>query len=347
MKTLKLIFSWTPFVLFLLLSSCENEYKKIKNDSLGHPGQVVLVIESNLWEGETGREIRDHFNQPYPGINSREYQFDITQYNHDEFNNTIKTYRNIINIEFADNEKYNTPKVKIKEDVWAKNQLYIHVLAQNLEGLNKYIKENFDNIKDVLNSKEQERIIADYRSYQHPNIEDYLHNEFQIHLNFPKGTKIIKEGEKFLWVRKEEMRHVKGSGSHQVEMGVFIFSEPYINEDMFEVEYILPWRDEIMKKHIEGEAGTFMTTEYDSSYYPKERTLRVEDQYAVEIRNLWYLDGNKKVFMGGPFISLTFYQPFTEEIVTIAGYVYAPHFKKREYMRKLESILYSVVFVEP
>lgn len=330
-----------------LIAGCNSQVKKKKPESLGRTGEVVLVVEKELWEAETGRAIRKHFNLPFPGINSREYQFDITQYSHDEFNSTIKKYRNIINIEFADNEKYKTPKVKIKEDVWAKNQLYIHVIAQDLEGLDKYIDERFGFIKDVLNEKEQERLIRNYRSYKHPNIEEYLHNEFQIHMNFPKGMKIIKQDEKFIWMRKEDMRYVKGSGSHQVEVGVFVFSEPYISEAMLEKEYILGWRDDIMEQYIDGEGGTFMTTEYDSSYYPKEKVLSISDQYAIEIRNLWYLDGNDKIFMGGPFISLTFYQPFTKEVVTIAGYVYAPHFKKRDFMRQLEAMLYSVVFVEP
>lgn len=336
-----------PFLILLLLVACNQQVKKIKTESLGRPGEVVLVMEKELWEEESGRSMRKHFNQPYPGINSREYQYDITQYNHEEFSKTIKKYRNIINIEFADNEKYKTPRVQIKDDVWAVDQLYIHVIAQDLEGLNRYIDEKFGYIKDVLDSKERERIIDNFRSYKHPNIEDYLHNEFQIHMNFPKGIKIIKMDENFIWMRKEDMRYVKGSGEHQVELGVFVYSEPYTNEKMLTKEYILDQRDQVMKEYIEGEAGTFMTTEYDSSYYPIDEIMNVADQYAIQIRNLWYLDGNKKVFMGGPFISLSFYQPFKEDLVTVCGYVYAPRFKKRDYMRKLEAILHSVVFVEP
>jgi hypothetical protein len=65
--------------------------------------------------------------------------------------------------------------------------------------------------------------------------------------------------------------------------------------------------------------------------------------YAIEVRGLWHVEGD---FMGGPFLSYTFTDPRTNQIVTLYAYVYHPNKKKRDLLRQLESILYSTRFVQ-
>jgi hypothetical protein len=47
---------------------------------------------------------------------------------------------------------------------------------------------------------------------------------------------------------------------------------------------------------------------------------------------------------GGPFISLTTLDEKRNRVVTIEGYVFAPNSPKRELIRDLEAILYSLEF---
>jgi hypothetical protein len=46
-------------------------------------------------------------------------------------------------------------------------------------------------------------------------------------------------------------------------------------------------------------------------------------------------------FMGGPFVSHSFYSADGSEILVAEAWVYAPQFDKRQYLRQVESILYS------
>ena len=46
--------------------------------------------------------------------------------------------------------------------------------------------------------------------------------------------------------------------------------------------------------------------------------------------------------MGGPFYSLTTYDEKSGMLVTVEGYVYAPFFEKREYMREVEAVVRSL-----
>jgi hypothetical protein len=45
--------------------------------------------------------------------------------------------------------------------------------------------------------------------------------------------------------------------------------------------------------------------------------------------------------MGGPFVSHSFYSPDGSEIFVTEAFVYAPRFDKRQYLRQVESLLYS------
>ncbi len=49
--------------------------------------------------------------------------------------------------------------------------------------------------------------------------------------------------------------------------------------------------------------------------------------------------------MGGPFISLSTFDKERNRIVTVEGFVYAPKFDKRNYLRQVEAILYTLDFV--
>jgi hypothetical protein len=54
----------------------------------------------------------------------------------------------------------------------------------------------------------------------------------------------------------------------------------------------------------------------------------------------------ENALMGGPFMSLTMYDEKRDRIVTVDGYVFAPYFRKMEYMREVEAILRSFTFAD-
>jgi hypothetical protein len=49
-------------------------------------------------------------------------------------------------------------------------------------------------------------------------------------------------------------------------------------------------------------------------------------------------------YYGGPFISISTYDEARQRIVTIDCYTHAPKFSKREYIRELEAVCYSLSF---
>ena len=65
--------------------------------------------------------------------------------------------------------------------------------------------------------------------------------------------------------------------------------------------------------------------------------------YAKEMRGMWKVEND---YMGGPFVSYTFVNPTPGKLVTVEGFYYEPNQKKRNMMLQLESIAYSLKFVE-
>ena len=45
--------------------------------------------------------------------------------------------------------------------------------------------------------------------------------------------------------------------------------------------------------------------------------------------------------MGGPFVSHSFYSQDGSEIIVTEAFLYAPRYDKRQYLRQVESLLYS------
>ena len=45
--------------------------------------------------------------------------------------------------------------------------------------------------------------------------------------------------------------------------------------------------------------------------------------------------------MGGPFVSHSFYSRDGKDIIVLEAFVFAPRYDKRQYLRQVESLLYS------
>lgn len=63
----------------------------------------------------------------------------------------------------------------------------------------------------------------------------------------------------------------------------------------------------------------------------------------MEMRGMWKVEHD---FMGGPFLSYTFADSGTGQLVTVEGFYYEPNQKKRNQMLQLQAMLYSLRYVE-
>ena len=108
-------------------------------------------------------------------------------------------------------------------------------------------------------------------------------------------------------------------------------------EDAFKLPVILAHRNAAMQANVPGMFdNTWMTT---SAQVPASlEYLRYRGRDFAQVRGYWEV---KNDFMGGPFVSHSFYNRDGSEIIVAEAFVYAPSMDKRQFLRQAESILYS------
>ena len=123
-----------------------------------------------------------------------------------------------------------------------------------------------------------------------------------VNMIVPKGSYAVELDSCFVWLDRQQTR-LKGSNNHDVQLGIFIHSEPYTGPEQFSLKYLLDRRDEVTNTRVHGPTeGSFMSVE--RRMLPTYEEININGEIAAEIRGLWRMEND---FMGGLFASLTMY----------------------------------------
>jgi hypothetical protein len=69
------------------------------------------------------------------------------------------------------------------------------------------------------------------------------------------------------------------------------------------------------------------------------RVSKVKNNHSAEMRGLWKMVND---YMDGPFINLSVLDVPNNRVIMMDGLVYAPRFDKRNYLRQVEAMVYSL-----
>jgi hypothetical protein len=76
-------------------------------------------------------------------------------------------------------------------------------------------------------------------------------------------------------------------------------------------------------------------------YIPGQKEISLNGVYVNELRGLWQVEGD---FMGGPYVNYSLVDAQKNRVICIDGYVYAPKFDKREFLREQEALIKTITF---
>jgi len=315
----------------LFLTNCSQpSHTSLLPTITGKPGEVVIVVDDNVWNTVVGDSLKAIFTQIYPSLPQDEPIFTVTHIPHIAFNNIFKTHRNLLFVNMKNEISKDSIGIFIKQNVWAQEQLVINCqfadvnMAANLIGANK------KKIIDLINTKERYRIQKAYQYNVDEKLEKLIKDKFQLNIIIPISYNLNKNTEDFIWISRETV---------ETSQGIFIYTYPYDDTSDFSLEYVIKQRNSFLKRYIPGAVpNSWMTTEMRTGL--KIKKFLYGKKYYSEVRGLWRVEND---FMGGPFLSLTTTMPDNKNLITVEGYVYAPKYEKREYIRQLEAILYSIV----
>ena len=324
------------FFLLIFLSAlvsftgCKrNTGNSSKRNITGRAGELIVVVSKDVWSSEAGTTIKEILTQPQLGLPQSEPIFNLINIPKEAFADILKTNRNLIITEV--NSSVTNSEVKLMSDVYAYPQAVVTISAKNEQELGQLFKQNSDKIIAFFLKAERDRLMQNYANYHEKVVSKKVKERFGININVAPGFIVAVDKPDFMWFRNE---------TNEISQGICIYSYPYESDSTFTENYLRVKRDLMMKKNVLGPMdGSFMTTEKD---FPLLfNTSRLRGNFSAEIRGLWTIEND---FMGGPFINLSILDMLKKRVITIDGFIYAPSKDKRNLLRQIEAMIYSIEF---
>lgn len=325
-----------PFLILLtipfLLISCDEMNERVLPRCTGKSGDLMVVVDSSYYNNKTGAAIQSIFSQEQVGLPQREALFNIIQVPHRSFARMFQTTRNVIMVYIEPQGKI---KLTVTKDVWASSQLVVTITAPSDTIAAATITKNAAALLDYFNNEELTRLYKKYQPNTASKNAQFLTKNFKLSLHIDDLFFVAKKTEDFVWLRKE-----MSVGEHPVSLGIIIYTYPYVSDSTFVIDSLVAKRNYYTKKYVKGGVDKSYMASY-VEYVPAQKEINFNGIYVNELRGLWYMQGD---FMGGPYINYTLVDEQRNRVICLDGYVFAPKFDKREYLRELEALIKTITF---
>lgn len=346
------------FLILLLVYACSKEGEKTSKSMLppasGKPGEMIVVMDSAQWAGSLGETVRQTFQAEVKGLPRDEKMFKLNRVDPGNLTRILKTVRNLMFVVTLDRNSADARRIKnfftdesidkIKtdpnlfvftaSDEFARGQNVMYLFGQTESLLIKQIRQNARQLQNYFNNAEYDRLSA--RVFEGKNTQGLtkvLEEQHQCTMQLPFNYKLVMSEPGFVWFRQINDDNDKD---------IFISYREYTNENMFEKEQLIQFRDSTCQQFIfedPEKPDTYLITETKVPYIPVTvENVSFHDHYAVRMNGLWRTNNPS---MGGPFLGYAMVDQALNRFYYIEGFVYSPGKSQREYMREMDVVLHS------
>ena len=306
--------------------SCGNNTKPLLPNVSGKAGEVIVVVGKDNWEGNLGNEIGSLLARDCEYLPQREPLYSLVNLAPSAFSDMFKLHRNILI--FNIDSSVAKQGVIYRTDVWARPQCVIQVNATCADSAIVVLRKNGENIAGAIEQAERNRVIANTLLYEEPKLGEVVSKMIGGRIQFPMGYNLKRVTDELIWSADEKQDGTEGG---------FFYKCPVTDKTPFTEGNIIARRNAFLKEYVPATAeGSYMTTSVFVK--PGIKFLKYHNLDFVETRGLWEVYND---YMGGPFVSHSFYSKDGKEIIALEAWVYAPKYDKRQYLRQTESLLYS------
>lgn len=320
-----------PVLLLSALAGCDAFHtltRSHRKSAQGKPYELIVVCPQPEWMGPVGDTLRAILTQPIPYLNQTEPLFDVLRVTERGFTHMVVDHRNILKV--LVDPMLAAASVAVQYDVTAQPQIVLTLQGPDDASLTDYLSAHGEDLLHVLEQAERERAVKSARAYGNPGIEAALRNRFGVEMAVPKGYVLAVDSDDFVWARYEYP---------EASQGFFAYSYPYTGPEALSEEALIAARNRFAARIPGPSDGSYMTT--SEIFAPAYRMFRLDGRLWCELRGFWDVAGD---FMGGPFVSYTTVDTQRKRVFTLDCYVYSPKHHKRNLMRGLEHLLYTVEF---
>jgi len=343
--TLLLFLLLIPPVYFFTGCSGDEYHENIfKSSATGDPGKILIILDKKFWGTELEKVIIEHFQKDITTLPQPEKTFSIEISARKSFTKELKRNHTIVIFDIGD--KANNRNARLEEatqDMWSIGQVVYKFRAANQKSATALFLLEGDQLIAELNENSRKKLMREYELKGSAAIVNQLSDIQKLSISVPSDMTVDENYEGFSWLKRFRTKFADNN-EHEIQQGIIIYTYPYLDDSTFTLDYQIAKRDSVFKYAVPGPTeGSYMATELRFGMKPEFSQKMMNDLYVFEMRGLWRVEGD---LMGGPFVSISMYDEPNNRIVTIEGYVYAPHFEKREYLREVEAMVYSYQFVE-
>lgn len=311
-----------------MLHACKGNGAAVYEDKLsGEVGQILVVTEAPIKGEPFADSIRALFGEEYPYLPQVEPKFDVIFMPVKNFTGVFRSFRNIVVIDY----KKDTTACGIysANNRWADGQEVVYITGPSAEAVWQHMRANSYQLEQVFEQVERHRLIAGYKRARSKDLSKLVEHRFGVGVDIPKTMVQRVDTTDFVWISLE---------TADISQGIVCYR--YASSQLpSEADTLVLHRNGFTKRYIPGPTpGTYMQV---AEAIPPELTrLRFGADTLVRMRGLWDVHGHA---MGGAFISYARLNPTRDSVLVTEGYIYAPRFNKRDYVRQLDAILLSHV----
>jgi len=321
--------------LLTIFSSCtEKSVKQAKDRSVGGTSEILFVTQNEeQWNGAMGESVRGYFEVEQYGLPQPEKTFKVANISIGALNDMFKKHRNLIIAEI--NPELPNPVIESENDWMAAPQYVMKIKAKDAETWINVFDSQKDKLKEIFDNNERQRLLNFYRPNANTAAMSAVSKNFGFTMTIPKDFCVAVDRNRYMSITKD-------AETKELIMDLVIYELPYKTEEDLSETRLIQVRDSVVGKYISGPVeGSYMVTDLEF-VKPVFKTLPdFPAGYAVEMRGMWNMVNE---FMAGPFVSYTIVNPAHNKLITVEGFVYYPNKEKRDYMRQLEAIIYSLKF---
>lgn len=323
MKTHSLLISF--LMLLVIMGACSSG--PVMRNATGFAYEIVVTMDKADWDAPAGKAIKAELTSDIPGLPQAEPAFKITYVTPDQFNGLLTYVRNVLIVRI-DKSQYTKVSLNYENNRWAKGQVVMTLTAPDDAAILEYVKAHPRNIVEFFTKCERNRTIAQLEKEHSPVVMDHVKDRFNVMLSAPANMTYFRDTTGFFWA---------SNNANTGRTDIVVYDFPYKDADTFTADYLIAKRDSVMKLNMPGTfPGSYMAT--DTAWVTYNPTT-VNGKYCGVLRGLWHMKGD---MMGGPFVSHARLDEKNNRVVVVEGFVFAPETDKRNFIRRIESALYTL-----
>ena len=320
-------------LLALVMVSCGSGNERLLTSATGSIYECLVVSDASVKD-----LLCETMGADMYGLPQMEAYFTTNHVTPAQFDDLFKGSRNILLADINPN-KYTLVKATKMRDAWSTPQAVVRIQAPDQESLATYWQANGATIREWFVQEELARQLHFYRASTNKTARAKL-NKDGYDLLIPEDFMLIMDA-------TLQNTHVIWCCNNKGPMrkDVLVYSHPYTAQEQFSGESIIAKRNAVVGSLVSAQVpGSHMGTEFKHFPPVTRQVAALRDTiggfYAMETRGLWKMEDGEA--MGGPFVSLTRLDQVNGRVVTAEAFLFAPGQKKRNAMRQIEAILYSL-----